>query len=155
MKNQQGSILVGILALSLVMTMAAGGFILLSGNTTNRVSMSQQNLQLHYAAEAGIHLAVRWTRNYPIDKINDVTWADPLDLTTGLNGYDILNGYKIKVTIFNGGAGTHWLKSFAIGPDHTDSLEITQQINIATVAPAPFKSTPALSKWIEIIPPGQ
>ncbi len=153
MKNQKGSILVGVIALSLVMSLAAGGFIILSTNTAKDGLISASDLQLQYAAESGMHMAIRWTRAYDKGKINDSTWAKNFVLTRGPGGFDTLNGKLVKVTFGYEGQGVHTINSLATGPSGHPILQISQVIDSATDGPggvSPLVSTPVLSSWTQV-----
>ena len=62
MKPQQGSILVGVIALSLFMTMAAAGFIALAGSSSNEETNFWNDMRRFRVAESGLLMGVRWLR---------------------------------------------------------------------------------------------
>jgi hypothetical protein len=147
--QQKGSSLVGVMALTLIMSLAAGGFLVFSTNVAKNGLASASDLQLQYAAESGIQLGLRWTRNYPPANVNDITWSTGTVLTQGVAGFEQINGRWVKVTLIYEGVGVHSIQSLAaesIGSP--PSVQITQLILNAIpalVADLPMLSTPILS----------
>jgi hypothetical protein len=171
MSKQRGSVLIGVMALSLLMTIAASGFILVTANTANDGLGSAANRQLHYAAESGLYLGIRWARSYDVGDpavltIDDPTWwADGLVLTKdqyGTAGFADIDGMSVMVILGPDPAGgRHRLTSLATAGPGQDTLEIFQAINFATQGDrsgsgdASILCSPAMDKWVETVHPGK
>src|SRR4051812_13279010 len=97
MKSQKGSVLVGMVALSAVLTMVAGGYLFATANSGSEVEKSADENGLHYAAETGMQIGVRWMRNYYPTFFNE-TWSGSWIITPG-GDFAVIDGYKIKVKI--------------------------------------------------------
>jgi hypothetical protein len=65
LRGEQGSVLVAVLGLSIVMSMAAASLILVAGNSRNDEDNALQRLRCRYDAESGLLMGARWLRNHP------------------------------------------------------------------------------------------
>lgn len=149
MKNQRGSVLVGVIGISIAMSVAAGGFILLSGNTAKIETDSKANLQLHYAAESGMYMGVRWIKEHA----STTTWPNYMVLTPGGESFTSMDGSKVKVTFEKvlACAGCYVLASFATAGTGTDTLKIVWQIN--SITNVLNKAYPWMDFWKERLIP--
>jgi hypothetical protein len=154
MKTQRGSVLVGVVALSLAMSVAAGGLILLSGNAAKDNQMSTENLSLHYAAESGMYLGVNWMRLHPRGEMISSTWVGPLVLTgSGGGEYSSIDGIPVRVSFHDGPPGIRILKSIATQGAGKDTLELTWRVYQADSIDATHWK-PRLNHWTETFRPG-
>ncbi|MEO7423967.1 MAG: hypothetical protein ABI036_02205 [Fibrobacteria bacterium] len=64
-RGEQGSVLVAVLGLSIIMSMAAASLILVAGNSRNDEDNTLQRLRCRYDAESGLMLGAGWLRNRP------------------------------------------------------------------------------------------
>jgi hypothetical protein len=150
MIGQRGSVLVGVLALSLVMTIAASSYIMLSTNSAKDALSAGTDKQLFYAAESGMNIALRWIRGYSHVNLIARTIPNNLTLTKGTNGYQSLNGALVKVILLWGGPGEglYTIKSIAYSEATHDTLRITQFVSNPIAGPgAPLLSTVFPSDW--------
>ncbi len=164
MRGQRGSVLAGVIALSLVMTLAAAGLITMSANTSIAEISSGADLQLHYAAEAGALLGVCWARNYAPVKIADNTWPTP-DTTTITrgplsDGWENIDGFQVKVVMLKppiAGAGPevlHRLQVRARDGVNRGVLKISWDIVGVNIEPGdPLRCNPVRANWKEIYDP--
>lgn len=166
LSNQKGSVLAGVLALSIAMTAIAGGYVVLSGNTAGRRLDAMEDLRLHYAAEAGAQLGVRWLKEYEPkyysnwssdDKIQyPPLWTNPIPIIQdGINIDDFFVSVWLDTILNPGGPPSFKLRSEATrGPDK-ETLVITWRINSANPGTSPAKSKPFLDNWVESYKPGK
>jgi hypothetical protein len=135
MRGQSGSILVTVLALSLILTAAVGSYLALGANAGGANADSQRLSMSYLAAESGLNLGVRWCAYYTDANLKDVTWANNLVLTEsaipGVAGWADFDGVQVKV-VFNVGtglkAGFHELDSYATMGPGRDTIKLTMQI---------------------------
>jgi hypothetical protein len=151
MKNQRGSVLVGVIGISIAMSVAAGGFILLSSNTAGIEVGSATNLQLHYAAESGIFMGVRWVKAH---NNAGTAWPNYQVITPGGESFTTIDGIKVKVTFEVGapGGGAYQLKSVATPGSGMEMVEVSWQINSFN-PDAAGKAVPSLQNWKETYTP--
>jgi hypothetical protein len=160
MNSQKGSVLVGVLGLCVAITIAASGLITTAANVSGTEIDSGRDLQLHYAAEAGMQMGVRWTRAFAYADVSNSAWPagqPAFVVTRGDAGFETINGMKVKVVFLSGvaGGGVHTLQIIAKDPTRPrGTLEINWQINSADPSsPLPLKSKPNLAKWKEFYHP--
>lgn len=151
MKNQRGSVLVGVIGISIAMSVAAGGFILLSANTAGTEVRSATNLRLHYAAESGIFMGVRWVKTH---NFVGTAWPSYLVITPDEESFTTIDGIKVKVTFETGaaGGGNYQLRSVATQGDNMEKVEVSWQINSFN-PDAANKAVPSLQNWKETYTP--
>jgi hypothetical protein len=161
LKNQRGSILAGVLALTMAMTAIAGGYILMSGNTAGRRLDSIDDLRLHNAAEAGALLGMRWLKEYEAKYYGEAppVWDTEVPITPA--DYEIDNiKVQVKAVHTPAGPGIFQINSRAISLDQKETLVITWAINsaddlsAADQATKGYKSTNATDRWVETYLPG-
>lgn len=150
------------MAISLAMTVAAGGFIAMAGNNSVTEIGSGRDQQLHYAAEAGAQLGVRWARTYLNTEIGDPGWPAvmPFAITAGDDGWVTLNGMQVKVILLPGPGGPdpedvqHVLRVLAKDDFNQGTLEINWDISdVQADGVAPIFCKFELSNWREIYLP--
>lgn len=160
LKGQRGSILAGVLALTMAMTAIAGGYILMSGNTAGRRLDAMDDLRLHNAAEAGALLGMRWLKEHDAKYYgkNPTIWDKEVPITPTDFSIDNI-GVQVKAVPTPTGPGIFQINSQATSMDQKEILVITWSINSAA-APDPadptnngFKSTPYTDNWIETYKP--
>lgn len=135
MRGQSGSVLVAVLALSLILTAAAGSYLALGTNSGSANADSQRLSRTYLAAESGLNLGVRWCAYYNADSLKKTTWENNLVLTQssipGVAGWANFDGVQVKV-VFNAGsgpkAGYHELDSYATMGLGKDTIKLTMQI---------------------------
>ena len=152
MNGQNGSVLAGVLSISVALSLVAGGFVAVVAEKSNQETTAISNLQVQYAAEAGMLMGLRWTRYYPFASIDEPTFAANLVLTPGTDGFQNMDGIYVKVVFLSGGLGVHVMQSFATLGTHQDTVELTWQMN------HPGSSTPItlnLDRWVETFHPGK
>ncbi len=145
MRSQRGSVLAGVLGLSVVMAIAAGGMIVASGNAGNLTSASNQDLSLHYAAESGMLMGARWIRTH-----TQTTYASPLWTTGTLDltgGYSLLDGFQVKTWIEHISGGIDTLRTRAFLEGGKDTLQLSWTVDAVGNAADPNR--PILSNWKE------
>jgi hypothetical protein len=159
-KHQKGSVLVGVLALSVAMTVAAGGFILLAANTAKDGTRILEDRALHYAAESATYMGIRWVRSYSyLPSEMPVTWDDSLVLTPGADGWTVMDDAWVKVKFVDdpGGGGGHFaIKTWATMGAGRDTLLIIWQINHlgSPTSGSGLNSNANLADWTETLLPG-
>lgn len=158
MRGQGGSVLVGVLAISLALTLAAGSLLATAANTAITETGSARDHQLHYAAEAGAQLGVRWAKTYAKAEIGNPAWPAvmPFVITVGDAGWMPLNGMQVKVSLLPGPGGPdpddvqHILRVQAKDEHNQGTLEINWDISdVQPDAPAPIFCKFMLSNWRE------
>lgn len=160
MRRQRGSVLVGVIALSLSMTLIAGGVIVMSVNSSTDEANSRRDIQMHYAAESGMQMGLYWARYYEKIDLEDPDWKKPeyvLSQTDnhGTPGFADINGMKVRVALVArvGGAGPpHTLEVLVKDGINPGILKVTWDINSAdafTDADHDVKSRPSASNWKE------
>jgi hypothetical protein len=158
MNRQKGSILIGVMAMSVAMTVAASGLILLSANTDMGGSANLESMALRNAAESGAQMGVRWIRNY-LETDIPTTWNDSLVLTPGVDGFMNLDGIKVKVKFVDdpGAGGGHFaVKTWATYGPKRDTLEIIWQVNSLNppTSGSGVSCNANLGEWAETLHPG-
>jgi hypothetical protein len=144
LNRQKGSILAGVLALSVAMTAVAGGYVLMAGNTAGRRLDSQEDLRLHYAAEAGMLVGVRWLKEYGPEYIQNKLWTD----TVRISGPEYrIDNCPVSVVLFLTAGGWYRFRSLATLGDKRDTLAITLDVNSSQ--PGIPKSHPWTDNWQE------
>jgi hypothetical protein len=160
LKGQKGSILVGVLALSIAMTTIAGGYILVSGNTASRRLDAMDDLRLHYAAEGGAQLGLRWLKAYDSTYYGrkPTVWDEEVRITP--DNFQIDNfGVQVKaVPTPPSSAVPFKIVSQATSMDKKNTLVISWSINSATdqhpADPAHnYISIPYTDNWVETYGP--
>jgi hypothetical protein len=154
--NQKGSILVGVVAISLMMTAAAGGFLVLAGNSSGDSEDYSNELAFRYAAESALVMGAACIRAHS-KSVYDGPWpgGDTQVLTPGLGGYSNFNGIQARVSIHRSPGVPDILKCIAIPISNTGTLILTWTIERVVVDPV--NSTlciPILSNWSETFQPG-
>ena len=152
MNTEKGSVLVGVLAISIVMTLAAGGFILVAGNSSKDIQVSESDLSLHYAAESGANLGVAWIREQPAE--SHVSWDGSISLNTEPDGYTNINGVQVRISVEGvaGGTPLRRVRCSATKGLNMNVLVITWDVLSVTANGA--KCTPVLANWTESYTPG-
>ncbi len=155
LKNQKGSILVGVILLSLAMTIAAAGFLLYVSNGSKDTDQAVQDMALYNAAESGMLMGVRWMRGQTKAGL-EAGLVDRL-LSDTVGEYAFIDGYRVRVWLQ--GNPNRLLKCLATKGPREDTLGITWHIK-DTVArgpdwPAgPLLSSPDLNNWKDTLKPG-
>jgi hypothetical protein len=155
LKNQKGSILVGVILLSLAMTIAAAGFLLYVSNGSKDMDLAAQDIALHNAAESGMLMGVRWLREHP--KADLMGGLVDVLLTDTAGEYTTLDGYQIKVWLK--GNPNRLLQCIATKGFGEDSLGITWHVEDDVRSgpdslTGPLRSSPNLTNWTETLKPG-
>lgn len=159
MNGQRGSILIGVLILTLAMAIAVNGLILSASNNSLIEEDSMRDLKMHYAAETGMQIGVRWSRAYDENLINDSLWptAEPnFTITNGTDGFATIHGMKVKVVFGRDPSlvGRHLIRVWAKDGINKGVLETTWQISTASEKEVPpIHSDPNLKTWKEIYHP--
>jgi hypothetical protein len=153
MQSQRGSILVGVIALSMAMTLAAGGLIVMSINTAKDESGSATDIQLHYAAESAMQMAAYWLKYYNASDIEDRDWMKPefVLTSTGLidnPGYATIEGMQVKVTLIANTTGDapHTLQALAKDGVNKEILRITWDVVSAAAIAGADPNNPYIEK---------
>jgi hypothetical protein len=90
-KGNQGSILVGAVALSILMAIAGMGFLLVTANGINSETSAYENERAFQAAESGVWIAARWLRNnLNAGNTNTGPYANRPIVINNLNVYDTI-----------------------------------------------------------------
>ncbi len=97
--NQRGSILVGVLALSLAMTIVAGGYLLVVANGNKDAELATKDLGLYYSADAGLLRGVRWMRSQNPTYFGP-SWTSNLLLTDSPEETETIDGIRVKVVLY-------------------------------------------------------
>lgn len=105
--NPRGSVLVGVVAFSILMAIAAGGYMNLTGSTVNHEVAALDEDKALYAAESGLLVGGRWLRD-------STNWHG---LTTGtVNVFDtVINGMTVDVDVIKNAVGDVEVRSTAHG----------------------------------------
>ena len=166
--NERGSLLVTVLGLSILLTAAAAGFIALAAHTGGAGADELRYSQTLYAAESGLHMGIRWCKQYPKAKFlpGSESWADGMTLTQdsdipGTAGWADFDGIKVKVVFKRGapGGGYHELGSFATAGPGEDTVKLSLQITgavdeVGGTPPTSFAGG-YLNTWTEDLIPGR
>jgi hypothetical protein len=129
-----------------MMSLAAGGFVVLSANTSDESSSAQELFELQNAAEAGIIMAVRWLQEHPINAGDPGTlhnWDDTLIITDKIGDFNEMCGKQVKVTILSTPSSTvqdYILKSYSTVGDVGPAYEMEWKVNSLFDGTAPNKS---------------
>ena len=161
MKRQRGSILVGVIGLSAIVTVALAGFLTMAGSSNRLQADSESEIQLHYAAESAMDMGLRWLRTYPSTKTGNPAWpASPVYLNSILGDFTDLEGCKVRVR-FSATPGEfepHKITCFATFGGGRDTLEINYYLATTVdnqeVENGTTLSGLTMSQWREIIHPG-
>lgn len=98
--GQKGSVLVMVMAFSIVLAMAAGSLLLVAGNATNDEDAAFRRLRCANDAESGLMIGVGWLRNSGSALIAADQPLWPLDkLVLNLPNPTFENGAQVTVTI--------------------------------------------------------
>lgn len=149
MSGQRGSALVGTIALSLVLTISAAGFILVTGNGQGTEKEGLNELQLFNAAESGLLMGARWLRANTPAEIDG--FADPSIrvLTTGMNGFAPMEGFLVRVFVRRQ-AGTLTVVSQATPAHDARVRQLQWRVDAYIAGPgAGLNSTLDLRDWTE------
>jgi len=161
MKRQRGSILAGVVGLTVVVTAALGGFLVMVGSSNRIEADSETETQLHYAAESAMDMGLRWLRTYPVTKTNVSNWpAAPITLNSATGDFTLQDGAWVKV-IFSASPAefeAHKLRCFATLGSGRDTLEINYYLALTTQVQEDEGGTTlyglATAQWRETIHPG-
>jgi len=149
MKNQRGSILIGVLAMSLIMTVAAGGLLFVASNSGNDEQRSAEDVTLHYAAESAIYLGLRWIR-YHGWTFHDAHKSETMVLTWPETDYALIDDVKVRVVLKPNGLPKRTLEATAFSDISKDTLVVGWSVDtIRTALDDPLRSKPILSNWYE------
>lgn len=133
MRGQAGSILVGVIALSLVMTVAAAGFLYLAANTDRDELDTLRSTQRFNAAETGLVMGMAWLRA----KSQVYIETDAPDSVPISGGYQAMDGWQVEV-VLRKTPGVRTLKSRATEGSGKDTLEITWRVDAVEAVVPPF-----------------
>ncbi|MBW8888366.1 MAG: hypothetical protein JF616_11480 [Fibrobacteres bacterium] len=175
MKGQRGSILAGVVGLTVGITAAIAGFLVVAGNTTRLEADSESDIQLHYAAQSAMVMGLRWLRSYPDPSIppnghlGDDNWpAQPIvlnspgnnDTAITANNYSAMDGAQVKV-VFSATPTEfehHKLRCLATMGSGKDTLEINYYVKSAGATTENENGATlyslATAQWRETIHPG-
>lgn len=64
MVGERGSILAGVMGISIVMALAAGGLLIIASNSSNDEDMAFRRAGCYLDAESGLMMGVAWLKNY-------------------------------------------------------------------------------------------
>lgn len=152
MKGQRGSVLVGILSLGLIVTLMAGSYLVLAGNSGTADDIALEDVALKNAAESGINLGLRWMRTRTPGYLAHQNLTS-MPLTIGTDNFMDLDDFKVRVRI----TGVHLalrLESMATRGAGRDTCRIIQQIADITDLNTPgTESDLTLGPWQETILP--
>jgi hypothetical protein len=163
MRGQRGSILVGVIGLSAVVSAALAAFLVMASSSNGLQADSEAETRLHYAAESAMSMGLRWLRTYPVSKTSDVTWpAAPVVLNSAGNNFTLMDGAWVKV-IFLATPGEfqdHKIRCFATLGSGRDTLEINYFLALTNVNnPEFYNGNPiyslSMAQWRETIHPGR
>lgn len=133
MRGQAGSVLVGVMALCLVMTIAASGFLLLASNSDKDELESLRSTQRFNAAESGLLMGMAWLRA----KSQVYIESRPEDSVAISAGYQPMDGWQVEVVLCKT-PGVSTLKSRATQGPGTDTLEVTWRVDAVEAVVPPF-----------------
>jgi hypothetical protein len=156
MSGQRGSVLVGVLAISLILTVAASGYLFVMGNTGKDELANANDQTLHYAAESAMYMAVKWVRGHS-KAFHADTWDGSLVLTPGTDGYSNIDGILARVVITGlpGGPPLRRLRCYATAGSGKDTLVLTWLLDrVDQDLSDPLRCIPFLSNWQESYLPG-
>ncbi len=159
--RQKGSTLITVVALSTVMTMAAGGFMLVVSNAGKDLDTGDSGAALHYVAESAIILGARWIRCHDsTSTVFDPTTTTSLVITPGV--WKSLYGASIRVSFDPGSplypAGPlRTLNCAATFGTGKDTVFISWDMNNLPLHDADpvTHCKPVLSNWRETVHPGK
>lgn len=107
MGGQRGSILVGVIALSLAMTIAAASYILQAGATVGNFQTNLEARKLRISGESTAQLAVRYMRDITASKLNPpikntfLAEGDTIGITPGYPSYTIFSSPQVQSAMGN------------------------------------------------------
>ena len=149
-----------MVALSAVMTLAAGGYLLFTANGNKDQDLASKDISLHYAAESGMQMGVRWMRCHWKEYF-DPTWAES-QIITQFGDFETLDGFQVKVTITGNPTAPHiplrTLVCLATRGYGEDTLKIAWQMDATPTDDVVGASThckPVMSNWQETLYPGK
>lgn len=173
MTGQRGSILAGVVGLTVGLTAALAGFLVMATNSNRLEADSESETQLHYAAESAMEMGLRWLRTYPGEPtplhLTDDDWpTNPVvlnsannDPAAAANNYTTMDGAQVKVVFFanHSGAGEkHAIRCFATFGSGRDTLEINYYVKWQGRTPETENGTAlyelVTSQWRETVHPG-
>lgn len=149
----------------MAMTIAAGGLIMMASNAAGLEISSSDDQQLHYAAEAGMQMGIRWTRNYLPSRFTppQAYWLpenEDVEISkdaSGNFGYVPIDGKQVRVVIRRTpppNYANHMLKVFAKDDGKPGVLEINVWITLVAASTDPgCISVPSLAIWRETYHP--
>lgn len=83
LRRQRGSVLAGVIVLSMIMTLAAGGFVLASSFVTG-TQLDVKNIRLlQFAGESAAQMGVRHMRNYSASQLTAIARGATKEITSG------------------------------------------------------------------------
>ncbi|MEO6096783.1 MAG: hypothetical protein ABIW76_14225 [Fibrobacteria bacterium] len=156
MNGQTGSVLAGVIAISVILSVAASGYLFVMGNSGKDEVAYANDQTLHYAAESAMYLAVKWIRGHS-KAYHDDTWNGSLVLTPGPNGYSNIDGAlaRVDITGLPGGPPLRRLRCHATAGAGKDTLVLTWLLDKVDPDPGDaLKCIPFMSTWQESYNPG-
>jgi hypothetical protein len=109
--GQSGSAMMGVVGLSVIMTLAASGYLMLNANTGRSIDYVKEDRALHFAAESGLMMGASWFKRYAPASYAAYWPTAPRTLTTG--AHIVINGHQVRVWIETAPDGNRLLKSVA------------------------------------------
>jgi hypothetical protein len=163
MNGQQGSILAGVVGLTVGITAALAAFLVVAGSSNRLEADSESETQLHYSAQSAMTMGLRWLRIFPDTKTNDLTWpATAVCLNSMPGNFTIMDGVWVKVVFFAtpGEYQNHRIRCFATMGSGRDTLEINYYLASTDMNSSKIDGNGAtlyqlnMGQWRETIHPG-
>lgn len=153
MRKEHGSALVGVIAITVILTISASGFLFNIGNFAKDSQVSAADQTLHSGAESAMMMGARWVR---ASKYSDITtdWAGEFVITkvAGVEYLDI-EGIQARLSIWCIPGGKRLLKCIATKGPNKDVLTIQWTLDHVT-GDSNGKCIPSFSGWQETYTPG-
>lgn len=160
---QSGSVLVAVLAISVILTAAAAGFLALGVNGVGVGADSRRLTQTYYAAESGLNMGVRWLKHYDEffvknykSNVKNFGLPDSFVVTRGPRGWSDFDSVQVKVVIDTNTTNAYFeltsKATLGLGMD-----TVLLKLRVANVASGSPKSsyTGVLNTWTETLIPGK
>lgn len=158
MKRQKGSVLAGILVLSLVMTMAAGGYIVTAGFLLTNEEDAFEIRDLQACGESVAQLAVRYMRDVPVDNLygpSSMANGVIVGITPGYPGWTQLQNTSTSAALGNPTFKADYTKSnsrvhvrtWTTFPSGSDTLFISWRLDTAVTGGPYSMSILTLKNW--------
>jgi hypothetical protein len=97
--EQRGSILVGVLGTTTLLSMAAGGLLLVAANSRNEEDLAFRRTGCYYDAESGLMMAASWLKAHDSSFIASKHDAWGAGKDTSFHSLLLDNGATVSITI--------------------------------------------------------